>query len=357
MITKHSYSGDTFDKLFNSYQSHDKTEKPVEQQLVKVASGCISCPLNGNVSSVTCNTCKYASGINYNQGSTYIKCSYQTQAKMTKEASSVQGVHWQNLALSTQETLDAVHSDMEKNICEELLWQAREIGVKLAQSDLNEFSKKAQKESLYGKKLEKAARAYLAQFNKSLKPMISRKNSGALDDVFSMVNTPKTVVSTMSAPNVGDNMNSGCGYLGSKKNPNTIWNPDEISKTAQIPGTDERTKQLKEKIAENKKTLKDAYLKVLKEKLAESELVSNARVHSTSTEETQSFNSNLPENAMGIFGDHKEFENIPEKTAGEQISEQNEERTSKKAKENATVQIKPAQNRESKNWLFSNVQS
>ena len=84
-------------------------------------------------------------------------------------------------------------------------------------------------------------------------------------------------------------------------------------------------------------------------------MVSNTRVHSVSTEESHGFNSNLPANAIGIFGDNKEFSNIPEKTAGETLADQNLERATKKSKENSEVKIEAAKTMESKNWLFTNA--
>lgn len=350
MITKHSYSSDTFNKLFSSFAPQEKKENQKSEQLVKVASGCVDCPYSGNVSASVCNTCRFASGISYSNGSAYIKCSYSDNSKMVKEASTVQGVHWDSGVLPQKEAFENVRNDMKNNVIEELRFAARKIGIDLAQGHLDDFSKMAMKERLTGKKLEQAARTFVTKIEERVVPAQRRGKN----DVFTLADkNPKTIMSSTSSPTVGDNDSAGCGYLGSKTNPNTIWNSDLLKKAAQTPSSDEITKKLKKEQADSKEKIKEAYWKALGDKLSDKTLVSSSRVHSTSTQEEQAFNSKLPSNSMGIFGEHKEFENIPDKTAGETIAEQNEERSSKKSKENKEVSIKAAKTSESSNWLFT----
>ena len=300
MITKHSYSGETFDKLFSDFKPKEESDG------------------------------------------------------MTKEAAStLQGIHWDSGTMPSQESFNNVQEDIKTNLVEELKFAARNIGVKLAQSHLDEFASLVSKDRLVGKKLERAARVYVTKIEERIVPAQKRNNSGKLTEVFSAVNdNVKTVISSTSSPTVDDNNSAACGYLGSKTNPNSIWNVDALKKAAQTPSSDEITKKLKEERAETREKIKDSYWKALHEKLASKGLVPNRQVHSLSTEESHGFNTNLPENAMSIFGDHKDFENIPEKTAGETLADQNLERASKKTKENSEIHIESAKTTESKNWLF-----
>ena len=351
MISKHTYTGETFDSLFANFE--EPKPQPTQSEFVKVASGCVSCPCSGNVSADACNACKYANGISFSKGDTYIKCAYQ-KPQMTKEASNVQGVHWENDSLVTQERSKQIYKEVDANLrsnaAEELKWAAHNIGVKLAREDIETFSKNSS--SITGRELEKAARKYIVELQKKIEPALVRKNSGSLDQVFAMVDSPKTIVSSMSSPTVGDNNSAGCGYLGSKYNPNTIWNSNALTTAAQNPSNDEITKKARAKEAAVKDDIKKNYWAQVQEKLADQNLISSARVHSTSTEASAAFNSNLPANAIGIFGDNKEFKNIPAETVGEKLASQNKERASKKSEENKEVQIKSAETTESKNWLF-----
>lgn len=347
-ITKHSYNG-AFDNFFENYQPKQEN-KTTESSLVKVASGCISCPYFGNVSSDKCNNCIYASGVSYANGDTYIKCSYGTEG-LKKEASSVQALHWENTGMPTLEHYNKVREDIKTKFEEELKYAARNIGVKLAQSNLDEFIVSASKENLAGRSLEKAAKSYVAHLNEKIAPAEKRAHTGKLDNVFTMVTkSSKTVVPNISSYDKADSNN--CGYLGSKSNPNTIWNSEALTKAAQTPGSDEITAGYKKEIENEKKAFKDSYFKALEKQLSEKGIVSNAKVHSLSVEASSGFNSNLPQNAMGIFGDNKEFTNIPEKTSGEMLSEENTKRANKKAESNKEIKIEKTSSVESKNWLF-----
>ena len=345
-LTKHSYNEENvkderipsiFKKFFSDYQPKSNSKTASNDQWIKVASNCISCPYAGNVSAQTCNSCKHAIGISYQDSIPYVKCSYVDE-KMT--------------SMSQRSFNQVLEEDSEKQKAE-LKWAAHKMGVKLAQEHFDEFSKQASNEKLCGKNLEKAAHRFVTKIETRISPATSRKNSGILNEIFANVNKgPHTVVSGLSSPSVGDNDNTGCGYLGSKVNPNTIWEPDALIKAAQKPGNDEKTANAKIEISQKKQSIKESYWKALQEKLSSKDLISSQKVHSLSTEQTAGFNTNLPANAMGIFGDHKDFENIPEKTAGETIAKNNETRATKKKVENQEVQIKAAQTCESDNWLF-----
>jgi len=352
MIAKHSYSGETFDFFLSNFTPKEK-EDIKETNLIKVASSCVDCPVSGNVSASTCNTCKHASGVSYIDEVTHIKCAYEENKGLKKEASSVQGYHWDNVALPSQEKFDSVQNEIRDKIAEELKFAAGKINVKLAQDNLDDFAKMARKERLSGRKLERAAQKYVSKLTEKIALPERRTNSGKLDEIFSAVmKNTKTIVSTMSSPTVGDNETASGSYLGSKTNPNTIWNPDEIRKAAQVPGNDEIIRESKKIVEEEKKEAKKSYWKNLQEKLSQINVIPNAKVHSTSTKQKNSFNSNLPQNGMGIFGDHKEFDNVPEKTAGETIKDNIEKVTAERKKEKQTFSTETAKKMESENWLF-----
>ena len=354
-IAKHSYSGDTFNNLFDTFKPKDNKPRDVIT-MVKVAGGCLVCPMLGKTSCEACNSCKFASGISFKDDTSYIKCSYSKQEALVKEASAVQGIHWVNDSMPSQEKYNTVKEDIKSNIIEELKYAARQVGVKLADQHLSDFADEAVRDKLGGRKLEKAAKRFVMKINERLAMPSRTKNAGKIDEVFDAVTkNSKTILSGISETNDGDSTKGGGKYLGSVVNPNSIWDSGALTKAAQTPSSDEVTKKNKEKIAEKKESAKEAYWDALQKQLSDKGLVSQAKIHSTHTIPTRAFNNNIPENSMGIFGDHKEFENIPEKTAGEKIAEDNAVRASKKSEENKEVQIKAAKTAESGNWLFKNV--
>lgn len=355
MISKNSYAETTQDEripsvfanLINNYKEPTIT---VTSRVVTANNGCVMCPYAGKDIAVSaCNTCKFAGGISYTNGIPNIKCSYVTTG-MKKEASSIQGYHWDNTNLPTQKDFVATQEQMHSKVLEELKFAAHNIGVTLAQEHVDEFMKTSEK--LSGKTLEKAARSYVSKLQERISLPERRKYAGKIAEPFSLVyRNAKTVFSTTPSPDTIASQN--CGYLGSKVNPNTIWDSNALTKTAQVPSNDERIRKEKQERLTEKEAAKESYWKALHEKLSQNGLVSNAKVHSTTTTEKQAFNPKLPNNAMGIFGDNKEFENIPAKTAGETIADTNAEIENKKAEEkNSEVLLKAAETAKSKNWLF-----
>lgn len=355
MISKNNYSDTTSDEripsvfanLINNYKEPTIT---VTSRVVKAANGCIDCPYAGkSVPMSACNTCKFAGGISYTDGVPNIKCSYVTTG-MKKEASSIQGYHWDNNNLPTQSDFTATQEQQHNHVIEELKFAARQIGITLAQEHVDEFTTANAK--LSGKSLEKAAKSYISKLQEKISLPERRKYAGKIAEPFSLAGkNAKTVFSTTPSPDTIVSQN--CQYLGSKVNPNTIWDSNALTKTAQVPSNDERIRKEKQERLTEKEAAKESYWKALHEKLSEKGLVSNAKVHSTATTEKQAFNPKLPSNAMGIFGDNKEFANIPAKTAGETIAEQNAENANKKAEEkNSEVLLKAAETAKSKNWLF-----
>lgn len=355
-ITKHSYGVSSnkdervptvFNSFFSQYQPKEEEKKNTES-LVKVASGCVTCPLFGKASSSVCSTCKFASGISFSQGEQFIKCSYVVEEKMTKEAASIVGIHWDNDKLMTVDSIRAIQDDIKNNVIEELKYAASKYGVKLSQEHVDNFNKEAQ--NLAGKKLERAARNYVKKLQEKIALPERNRNAGALDNIFARINkNSKTIMPAISSLDRDD---VGCGYLGSKSNPNTIWEPDAIVKSSKIEGNDEKIRKAKVAKEEEKENFKNEYWKILQEKLSSKDMISSKRVHSLSTEAKSDFNANLPSNSMSVFSSNRDFENIPEKTSGETLKEQNEERSNKKAKESSEIQIKAASKMESDFWLF-----
>lgn len=356
-ITKHSYGNSdykddrvpsVFNSFFSQYKTPEKVEKKIENNLVKVASGCIDCPLYGKSSSTACNSCKFASGISYDNGNQFIKCSYSKDGTMKKEASSVVGLHWDNSKLMTVENVMSIKDEIKNNVIEELKYAAQKVGIKLSQEHMDDFNKEASDVS--GKNLERAARNYVKKLQEKISLPTRNKISGSLDETFEHINkNSKTILASVSS---SDRDDVGCGYLGSKVNPNSIWEPDAIVKSSKVEGNDEKIKKAKSDREEEKQNFKDEYWKILHEKLSSKDMISSKRVHSLSTEAKSDFNANLPANSMSIFSNVRDFENIPEKTAGETIAEKSEERSNKKSEENSEVQIKAAKTTESDFWLF-----
>lgn len=356
MISKNSYAETTQDEripsvfanLINNYK--EPTITVTSRVVTANNNGCVACPYAGKDISVSaCNTCKFAGGISYTNGAPNIKCSYVTTG-MKKEASSIQGYHWDNTNLPTQKDFVATQEQKHSKVIEELKFAAKSIGIALAQEHVDEFVKTSEK--LSGKTLEKAARSYVNKLQEKISLPERRKYAGKIDNPFALADkNAKTIFSTTPSPDTIVSQN--CQYLGSKVNPNTIWDSNALTKTAQVPSNDERIRKAKQERVDEKAAVKESYWKALHEQLSQKGLVSNAKVHSTTTTEKQAFNPKLPNNAMGIFGDNKEFSNIPAKTAGESIAEQNAEIENKKAEEkNSEVLLKAAETAKSKNWLF-----
>ena len=361
-LSKHAYTDEnckddripsTFKNFFSTYtEKTSNTTAPESNIMIKVASGCVECPYQGSVEASACDRCKFAAGLSYQNGTRHIKCSY-SQEGMRKEASRIQPIHWSNQKLEqvSQSSFDDAKGQISERAIAELKYAAHKIGLELRQEHLDDFAKVAQNES--GKNLERAARRFVTKIEEKVSLPLTRKNSGIINQIFSEVNrNSKAVISGLSSPKVGDNETAACNFLGSKTNPNTIWNSDALSKKATKPTSDEITALAKAKIAEQKQSIKAAYLKSLQDKLSSKEMISHQKVHPTNTTIAKDFNIKLPQNAMGVFGEHKEFENIAEKTAGEQLSDAKTQRANKKSEENKEIKIAKATTAESGNWLF-----
>jgi len=106
---------------------------------------------------------------------------------------------------------------------------------------------------------------------------------------------------------------------------NSIWD----SAPKNIPDTQSQTRQEKERVAENKRIAEKQRMDDLVEKLQSTDQrkASSASVSSLSPLGGSKFN--LPQQGMSIF-DQGDYERIPEKTAGEKVSEENEARRNQK---------------------------
>ena len=109
--------------------------------------------------------------------------------------------------------------------------------------------------------------------------------------------------------------------IGSERS-NTIFEPDKVEHLAKQKGNDER---IKEEIAaeqRHREHMKDVsrYETINLDRLAEAiengETRKDGGVHSMATQEHSGYRNRVPANGISIF-DKKDFERVPEKTAGE----------------------------------------
>lgn len=227
---------------------------------------------------------------------------------------------------TTEEAFDSVQEDELRIIAAELQFAADKSKVAIDGSDLIRFAKEVQKDGLRGKKLERAASKFCGKLNRDIAPPQSAHTVQNID----LVEQASSVVPARYNTEEANDSKTG-GYLGMSKNPNTIWDTEALQRFAtktddrtQMQG-DEQIADSRKKEAEYKESLKTASTEEAPEALAKHSLSNISTGQETGTSQE------LPTNAMSMFDTDRDFGNIPEKTAGEMLKEQSEERSNKKA--------------------------
>lgn len=259
---------------------------------------------------------------------------------------------------TTENTLNSVMDDQLKFIASELQFAADNARVAVTAEDLAKFAKIVTSEKLRGKNLERAARKFCSNINRA--NAAPQGTIRTADDLISELRHG-TVIPAGYNTEHGPNDSRTGGYLGMSKNPNSIFDSEALARLAEKPSSreemrgDEQIKDSQNRAKEFRKAMKDQQWQEKQDQLSDSQMLHNS-IASTHTGQESGTNQRLPENAMSMFNDDRDFQNIPEKTAGESLKQAAEDRSNKKAaaKEqwNQVKEAKKADN--SGNFFFGN---
>ena len=223
---------------------------------------------------------------------------------------------------STEQNYNAVVDDEMKDIVAELQFAADRSRISLTKEDLYSFAKTAKNDGLRGKGLERAAQRYCNNMDRAVAAPQGTTKTSFNNDIISSLND-KTIIP--SGHVAGENKDKRAGFMGQSRNPNSIWDSDALSRLASKPDAhmdkfgDEQIAESFENRRAYKEQLNAMRLEDIKPQNAESTMRNT--VTSVSTGKEIGTTQRLPENSMSMFSNNRDFENIPEKTAGEQIRE------------------------------------
>jgi len=226
---------------------------------------------------------------------------------------------------TTEKQFSAIQEEEMKVIAAELQFAADKSKVAISGSDLVKFSKDVMNKGLRGKDLERAASKYCNNIDREI---ALPQSACKVQNIDIVAEASRVIPAGYNTEDV-NNSKTG-GYMGMSKNPNTIWDTDALQRFA--TKTDDVTQMMgDERIADHKK--KEAAYQESLETTTEvpADLLPKGDIMSASTGQEVGTSQSLPQNAMSIFTEDKDFTNIPEKTAGEMLKEQSEGRANKKA--------------------------
>lgn len=252
---------------------------------------------------------------------------------------------------TTAEDLAGIHQEELDFMASELAFAAERARVAVTAEDLAKFACQARIDGLRGKALERAAQKYCNRLTGSSN--LSGTTKISANDLIDQLASHKVVPAGYN-PEVGTNNSSTGSYMGSSKNPNTIWDTDALQRQAQIALGDEKIKASKEAEQKYREDMKTAQWQELQDKHSDPQQVHKGIVNAGTSQEESISNQNLPANAMSIFSDDRDFENIPQHTIGEEIVAQAEARANKKAaskEEHRDIQ-KPMNTKDALDRLF-----
>jgi hypothetical protein len=238
-----------------------------------------------------------------------------------------------NFTQTTEDTFRGILADELRFIANELLFAAKQASVNVNGDDLRKFARYAKQEGLRGKGLERAARRYCNDLQRELAPP---QGTMRVDAETLIHQAGASTIVPMSVRDGELNQGHKGGYMGMSKNPNTIWDSESLHKMAQEP-EEHQDKMGDEQIAASKKakeefaySQKNHFWKTLQAQLSDPQNLHDG-VTPVHTQASSDFNPNVPKNAMSMLSNDRDFENLPEKTAGEVLKEQAEKRAEKKA--------------------------
>lgn len=216
------------------------------------------------------------------------------------------------------------------NIAQEVTFAADRSRLVVAQDDFARFAKSAIQNQWKGKKLQREAQKFCHQVGREVDGPQGIQRLSTKDLLENM--SPHKIVSASYNPSTdsGINNSSTGKYLGCSKNPNTIWDTDALMKQASVALDGEKMLANKKAEAEKRENLKKAHWQELQDQSEAGNQVRNRILSASDGIGTNATDKPLPINAMGIFGDHKDFGNIPDRTMGEKLAKTNKERSQKR---------------------------
>ena len=245
----------------------------------------------------------------------------------TKPAPDVSGF----FSSASSADLDNIHQEDLNFMASELAFAADICRVTVTAEDLAKFACQARVDGLRGKALERAARRYCN--NLEITTNLSGTTKISATDLMNQLSLHRVIPAGYN-PEHGSNDSVTGKFMGSSKNPNTIWDTDALQRQAQIALGDEKIKASKKAEEEHRNQMKTAQWQELQDKHSDPELIHKGITNAGTSPEEPVTGQSLPANSMSIFSDDRDFENIPTQTAGEEIVAQAESRANKKAASN-----------------------
>lgn len=253
---------------------------------------------------------------------------------------------------TTGHNLDNIRKENLDFIADELTFAADRAKIAVNAEDLVKFAVQVKKENLRGKKLERAAQQYCNKLDRAVAHPQGTMRVTANDLIDQLAS--HRIASATHNPQHGINNSSTGKYMGSSKNPNSIWDTDALQRQAQIALGDEKIKASKQAQEEYAKQMKTAQWQELQDKHSDPLQIQKGITNAGTSLEPKTATQKLPANAMSMFDDNRDFENIPSDTVGDEIIAQAEARANKKAESNKDVRDiqKPMNTKDSLNKLF-----
>lgn len=253
------------------------------------------------------------------------------EARQQQQQSGISGIDI--FSSTTADDMSSVQREHLEFIANELAFAADRSHVAISDQDFMRFAKIAVDEGLRGKKLERAAQKFCNELGReSAMPMGTTRNSNSPDYVNETTNT-HAVMPAGYNPEFGQNNTRTGGYMGMSKNPNTIWDTEAMQRLAQKKFGDEQIRESKEAQKQFREDQKTQFWSELQNRMSQPGVIheKTASIANVSTVEAPGGNQRLPANAMSIFSNQRDFENIPEQTPGETLAKLAEQRAEKKA--------------------------
>lgn len=240
---------------------------------------------------------------------------------------------------TTEDTLSQIQGEELEAIAGELSFAADRAKVAVSRDDLAIFAKRAMQENLRGKALERAAQRFCNDLSRitSEPQRQSVLGSTPIDQ-----QSGHQIISATYDPGKSVNTTSEGKFMGCSKNPNTIWDNDALQRFAQIKHGDEQIKESKEAQEKFAEQQKREHWESLQKQGSDPSVLGKGIVNAGTSDAEEVVNCNLKKNAMSIFSNNRDFENIPMETDGEKIAKLAEERAQKAAQaKEEWNQIKP----------------
>lgn len=258
---------------------------------------------------------------------------------------------------TTENNLYGIQKEEFEAITNELQFAADKAKIALTQNDFQVFASRAYKDNLTGKKLERAAKLYCNNINRAIAdPQSTTKLSS--DVLYDMVSQHKVISASCASDGINETKSSG-KFMGSIRNPNTIWDTEALSRYASVKHADEMIKEAKTKQEETRQANKQVEWKELSEALSSPNMIGKGIIKAAdTTAPEQNSNRKVASNEMSIFDNDRDFSQIPEKGSAEMIKQAAQERAEKS--KNAKSEwngVKPCKKMsDSLENLFNNLQ-